>query len=100
LFEQMLYDENAQPITTTFADYLLPTSTEVPNIKCWFRETLSPLNPLGIKGVGEVSIIPVTAAIISAVENALSPFGVHICEAPITPIRLVELIEQAAGVRS
>ncbi len=97
LFEQMLYDGNAQPITITFADYLLTTATEAPNIDCRFRETLSPLNPLGIKGVGEVSVIPVTAAVISAVENALSPFGIHIREAPITPIRLIELIEQASA---
>ena len=54
LYEQMQYDDEAQPLTTTFADYLLPTSTEVPNIDVIFNETPSPLNPLGAKGVGEL----------------------------------------------
>lgn len=92
LFERMGYDENGQPITTTFADYLLPTATELPNIEVIAHETLSPLNPLGMKGVGEVSVIPVTSAVVSAIENALEPLGVRIRETPITPIRLLELI--------
>jgi carbon-monoxide dehydrogenase large subunit len=95
LFERMHYNEDGQPITTTFADYLLPTATEVPNIECLFHETLSPLNPMGMKGVGEVSIVAVTAAVASAVENALQEYGVRIRDVPITPMRLLELIEQA-----
>lgn len=95
LFEWMRYDEDGQPITTTFADYLLPTATEVPGIKCAFHETLSPLNPMGMKGVGEASIVAVTAAVASAVENALQEFVIKICDVPITPIRLLELIEEA-----
>jgi carbon-monoxide dehydrogenase large subunit len=62
-----------------------------------YRETPSPLNPLGVKGVGEVGTIPAAAAIISAVEDALKPFGVHIAQVPIPPYKLVELI--AAGRR-
>jgi carbon-monoxide dehydrogenase large subunit len=88
----MGYDDNGQPITTTFGDYLLPTATELPNIEVIAHETLSPLNPMGMKGVGEVSLIPVTAAIVSAIENALAPLGVRIRESPITPVRLLELI--------
>ena len=95
LFEWMGYDENGQPITTTYADYLLPTATEVPNIEVIFHETLSPLNPLGMKGVGEVSVIPVTAAIASAIENALQPLAIRIRETPLTPVRLLELVLQA-----
>jgi carbon-monoxide dehydrogenase large subunit len=95
LLEWMRYSEDGQPITTTFADYLLPTATDVPNIECIFHETLSPLNPMGMKGVGEVSIVPVPAVIASAVENALSPFSIRIRDVPITPIRLLELIERA-----
>ncbi len=53
LFEWMGYDEHAQPLTTTFADYLLPTATEVPKIEVHYLECPSPLNPLGVKGVGE-----------------------------------------------
>jgi carbon-monoxide dehydrogenase large subunit len=99
LYEWMGYDENAQPVTTTFADYLLPTSTEVPSIELLFHESPSPLNPLGIKGVGEAGIVPVAPSLVSAVENALEPFGVHITEAPIRPVRLLELIGRAARER-
>lgn len=100
LFEWMGYDENGQPITTTFADYLLPTATELPNIELITHETSSPLNPMGMKGVGEVGVIPVTSTIVSAIESALAPFGVHICETPISPVRLLELLLQAqAGSR-
>ena len=101
LFEWMGYDENGQPITTTFADYLLPTATELPNIEVITHETPSPLNPMGMKGVGEVGVIPVTATIVSAIESALEPFGVHIQKTPITPVRLLELLSQAqAGSRA
>ncbi|MGH7123645.1 MAG: xanthine dehydrogenase family protein molybdopterin-binding subunit, partial [Stellaceae bacterium] len=92
LFEWMGYDEGAQPVTTTFADYLMPTATEIPMITTLYKETPSPLNPLGVKGVGEAGTIPAAAALISAVEDALSPFGVHIGHFPLTPMRLVEMI--------
>jgi carbon-monoxide dehydrogenase large subunit len=97
ILEWMGYDESAQPITTTFADYLLPSATEVPAIVTLYQETPSPLNPLGAKGAGEVSTIPAAAAIISAIEDALEPFGVHIAQTPITPARLVELIHVGSG---
>lgn len=101
LFEWMRYSEEGQPITTTFADYLLPTATEVPTIECLFHETRSPLNPMGMKGVGEASIVAVTAAVASAVENAVQEFGFRVRDVPITPIRLLELIEQArSGVQT
>ena len=92
ILEWMGYDEAAQPVTTTFADYLLPSATEVPSIVTLYKQTPSPLNPLGAKGAGEVSTIPTAAAIISAIEDALEPFGVHIAQTPVTPARLVELI--------
>jgi aerobic carbon-monoxide dehydrogenase large subunit len=95
LFESMLYNEDGQPLTTTFADYLLPTATEIPNIERLLHETLSPLNPMGMKGVGEVSVVPVTSAIASAIDDALSPFGVRVRESPISPVRLLQLIEEA-----
>ena len=92
LFEWMGYDDAAQPVTTTFADYLLLTATELPMMTTMFKETPSPLNPLGCKGAGEVSTIPTAAAVISAVEDALSPFGVHIAQVPIMPNELLALI--------
>ena len=57
-----------------------------------YKETPSPLNPLGVKGVGESGTIPAAAAIVSAIENALEPFGVRIAQVPIRPERLIELI--------
>jgi carbon-monoxide dehydrogenase large subunit len=98
LFERMVYDENAQPVSTNFGEYLLPLATDVPRVDLVHLETPSPLNPLGIKGAGEGGTIPAIAAIAAAVENALSPFGVRIDEVPITPQRLVELLgEHALG---
>jgi carbon-monoxide dehydrogenase large subunit len=92
LFEWMGYDSAAQPVTTTFADYLLATATEIPTMTTMFKETPSPLNPIGCKGAGEVSTIPTAAAVISAIEDALSPFGVRIAQVPIMPNELLELI--------
>jgi aerobic carbon-monoxide dehydrogenase large subunit len=100
LLECMVYDEQAQPITTTFADYLLAGATEVPRIEVKFAEFLSPLNPLGVKGVGESGCVPAAAAIISAIENALSPFGVRIEEYPVTPARLFALLSQSHTQKS
>jgi carbon-monoxide dehydrogenase large subunit len=95
LYEWMGYDDGAQPVTTTFADYLLPTSTEVPLLTTLYKETPSPLNPLGVKGVGEAGTIPAAAALISAVEDALAPFNVRIGHFPLTPAKIVELIRLA-----
>ena len=95
MFEWMGYDDTAQPVTTTFAEYLLPSAPELPNFDITFHQSPSPLNPLGVKGAGEGSTVPAAAAVISAIEDALQPFGVHIAEAPITPARIFELIEEA-----
>ena len=97
LYECMRHDAEAQPITTTFADYLLPTATEVPKIELLFHESPSPFNPLGVKGVGEGGTIPVAAAVISAVENALEPFDAHIAQAPISPVQILQMIHSAGS---
>ena len=96
LFERMVYDENAQPVSTNFGEYLLPLATDVPRVDLVHFETPSPHNPLGVKGAGEGGTIPAIAAIAAAVENALAPFGVRINEVPISPQRLVELLGEAA----
>jgi carbon-monoxide dehydrogenase large subunit len=95
LFEWMGYDDGAQPLTTTFADYLLVRATELPRIEVHFLECPSPLNPLGVKGVGESGCVPAAGAIVAAIEDALSPFGVTIGEYPVTPARLFALIAAA-----
>jgi carbon-monoxide dehydrogenase large subunit len=95
LYEWMGYDEQAQPVTTTFADYLMLTATEMPHIEVTMAEHPSPLNPLGVKGVGESGCVPAAGAIVSAVENALAPFGIRISEYPMTPARLFALLQAA-----
>jgi carbon-monoxide dehydrogenase large subunit len=96
LYEWMGYDENAQPVTTTLAEYLLVSATEMP-VKTDIVHLTSPtpLNELGIKGVGESGVIPMAAAVAAAVEDALAPFNVKITRVPITPPDLVSLIEKA-----
>lgn len=97
LFEWMGFDENAQPVSTTLAEYLLMSSTEMPPpIEILHLESPSPLNELGIKGVGESGVIPMTAAVASAVEDALSPFGVSITKVPLSPPDLIALIHGAS----
>jgi len=95
LFERMIHDEDGQPQTVTYGEYLLPLATEMPRIEIIHIETPSPLNPIGVKGAGEGGTIPAAACIVSAIEHALSPFGVRIAEHPVSPAKLVELIAQA-----
>ena len=101
LFELMGYDENAQPLTTNLGDYLVPTSTVVPPIETFYRENaLAAQSLIGAKGVGELGTVPVAAAIISAVEHALSPFKLRISNTPILPQKLYDLIDEATKKRS
>jgi carbon-monoxide dehydrogenase large subunit len=95
LFEWMGYNEEAQPVTTTFAEYLLPTAPGIPHIEVKMLEYLGANNPLGVKGAGETACIPVPGAVISAIENALESFGVRLVEFPLSPPRLFELIDSA-----
>jgi carbon-monoxide dehydrogenase large subunit len=95
LFEWMGFDDNCQPTTTNLGEYLLITATEMPRVDVLHRESPSPLNPLGVKGVGECGVVPTVAAIVSAIEDALAPFGVRIAQTPIRPAEIVALIEAA-----
>ena len=97
LFERMAYDAAAQPLSTTFMDYLMPTAPEVPGAAIEHIETPNPLNPLGVKGAGEGGTIPAPAAIVAAIEDALAPFGVRFSEAPLTPARIVEALGRAGA---
>src|SRR5712691_5274473 len=100
LFEWMGYDDAGQPVTTNFADYLMPTATDLPTMSTLYRQTPCPLNPLGVKGVGEAGTIPAAPALVSAIEDALAPFGVRIAQVPIRPDELVALIGRASPLRS
>jgi carbon-monoxide dehydrogenase large subunit len=97
MFEFMKYDDDANPLTTTFQDYLLPASCDVPGVGIEHIETPNPLNPLGVKGAGEGGTIPAPAAIIAAIEDALSPFGVHFTNMPLTPDRIVAALHAAGA---
>tara|TARA_Y100001934_G_scaffold283839_1_gene407783 strand:+ start:10796 stop:13024 length:2229 start_codon:yes stop_codon:yes gene_type:complete len=97
LFEWMRYDDDAQPISATFAEYLLVTAPEVPSVKLILHETPTPRNPLGVKGIGETGLMPATSAIISAIEDALSPFNVHLTRVPLTPPDILAAVAASEG---
>ena len=94
LYERMAYDEAGQLLNASFMDFLMPYATEIPRIETGHLETPSPLNPLGIKGAGEAGVIPVSAVIASAVEDAE---GVRVDAMPISPDELYTLRERAAA---
>jgi carbon-monoxide dehydrogenase large subunit len=94
-YEQLAYDEQGQLLNASFMDYLIPTATDIPPIETAHRETPSPYNVVGLKGVGEAGCIPTGALFAQAVEDALAGSGVEIREIPLSPNRLFELIEAA-----
>ena len=100
LYEHFVYDAAGNPLTTTYLDYLIPTSTEVPEIEYDHLETPAPTNPGGFKGIGEGGAIGAPAAVVNAVADALSPFGVSITRQPLTPPAVLELLAQARSVSS
>ncbi len=83
LYEEVVYDETGNQLNSTFMDYCLPTALVTPNIDVSFYETLSPYTPLGAKGVGEMGIQAIQAAVMSAVNDAISANGDDITEFPI-----------------
>jgi carbon-monoxide dehydrogenase large subunit len=93
-YEKLVYDDNAQLLNASLADYLIPTATEVPRIVVGHEETPSPLNPLGTKGAGEAGAIPVPALFAQALENALPEYNLEILETPLSPNRLFELLQE------
>ena len=95
LYEESAYDEQGQPLTGSFMDYLLPTALEVPAFEIGHVETPSPFTEYGVKGGGEGGRMIAPAAIAAAVEDALAPFGVRVDEVPLTPERIVNLVEAA-----
>jgi carbon-monoxide dehydrogenase large subunit len=90
LYEEIAYDPNGQMLSGSFVNYLLPGTTEIPKIKTVHLESPSPLNPLGVKGLGEGGAIAPPAAIANALADALRPLAVNINEIPLTPDRVVE----------
>jgi aerobic carbon-monoxide dehydrogenase large subunit len=94
LLEHLAYDEDGNPITTTFMDYLLPTAADVPNIEYGHIDTPSG-GPGGYKGVGEGGAIGSPPAVVNAVADALSPFGVTITRLPLGPSEVLALVHDS-----
>jgi aerobic carbon-monoxide dehydrogenase large subunit len=94
LYEQIAYDENGQIQNASFMDFLMPYATEIPRPELHHMETPSPRNELGMKGVGEAGVLPVAAALASAIEDAA---GVRLERMPLMPAELFELMRAAAS---
>jgi len=92
--EAFVYAEDGQALTSSFADYALLRAADSPSVRSEFRETPSPLNPLGAKGIGEAGTIGIPAAVANAVMDALAPMGIRHLDFPLTPARLWEAIRQ------
>lgn len=92
LFEATPFDTRGQPLATTLQDYLLPSATDVPQIKIQHMVSPSPYTEFGIKGLGEGGAVGPPAAIVSAVNDALRPFEVEVHDLPLTPQRIVAAI--------
>ena len=97
LLEEVRYDETGQPQSGSFMDYALPRATDVPALRIEHMETLSPLNPLGLKGVGESGALPVAAVLASAIEDALDGAGIVVRQMPLTPRSLGALLASPAA---
>ena len=96
LLEAISYDSEGQPLTATLADYMLPTACDVPTMHLIHQHSPSPLNPLGVKGVGEGGAIAPPPAIANAVSDALRPFNLEFNRTPITPQRVREAIRSVS----
>jgi carbon-monoxide dehydrogenase large subunit len=95
LLEDLAYDDDGNPLSSTFVDYLLPTATEVPVIEFGHLEVPGP-GVGGYKGCGEGGAIGSPPAVINAINDALAPLGVTLTRLPATPAAIVDLIEQAS----
>ncbi|HEY7835513.1 MAG TPA: molybdopterin cofactor-binding domain-containing protein, partial [Ktedonobacterales bacterium] len=95
LYEGAIYDENGQLITGSMLDYTVPNATQIPHMELARTETPSPVNPMGIKGVGETGTIAATQAVVNAVADALAPLGIKHLEMPMTPERVWRAIQDA-----
>jgi carbon-monoxide dehydrogenase large subunit len=97
MFEEFTYSPEGTPLTATFADYLIPAASEFPSFELGHMETPTPLNPLGVKGIGEAGTIGSTPAVQNAVCNAVAHLGVKHIDMPLTPERVWQAIQAASG---
>ena len=95
LYEEMVFDEEGQPLASTLADYLIPGPTEVLDVRIRHMQTPSPYTEFGVKGIGEGGAIAPPAAIANAINDALRPLNAEVTDIPITPRRVLAAIAQA-----
>ena len=95
LYEEMPYDGDGQPLAATLADYLLPGSTDVPDVRLEHMETLSPWTTFGQKGIGESGAIGPPGAIVNAINDALASLGAEVMDLPASPSRVLSAIHAA-----
>ena len=93
LWEEAVYDDNGQLVSGELTDYALPKAHFMPFIEAGHTETPSPVNPLGVKGVGEAGTIGCSPAVVNSVVDALSPLGVRHIDMPLTPQKIWNLIQ-------
>lgn len=97
MLEELVYDDQGQMLAGTFMDYLLPTATDIPDFETKVLDLApSPLNPLGVKGGGEIGIVATGAALSNAVSRALAPLGVQVRDLPLSPDRIRRLVREAS----
>jgi xanthine dehydrogenase molybdopterin-binding subunit B len=94
LYEHAIYDENGQLTSGSMMDYTVPNATQIPFIETERTVTPSPVNPMGLKGVGETGTIAATQAVVNAVVDALAPLGIRQIEMPLTPERVWRAIQE------
>jgi carbon-monoxide dehydrogenase large subunit len=97
LFEEAIYDDNGNLLTSNLTDYMMPSAAEFPSFVTDYTVTPSPSNPMGVKGIGEAGTIASTPAVINAIVDALSPFGVTDIDMPASPQRVWEAINRSRG---
>ena len=97
MFEEVVYDEDGQPVTASFMDYVMPRATDLPAFTLDKTVTPTPVNPLGAKGVGEAGTIGSTPCVVNAAVDALAPFGVRHIDMPLRPERVWRLIQENGG---
>jgi carbon-monoxide dehydrogenase large subunit len=95
LWEEVIYDENGQLLTGTLSDYALPTADDLPRFELDHTVTPTPVNPMGVKGVGEAGTIAASPAVVNAAVDALKPYGVRNLDMPLRPGRIWEIIDAA-----
>ena len=88
MYEEFVYDDDGNPLTSTFADYGIPSAADLPSFESVLTETPSPNNPLGFKGIAESGTIGAPPALQNAAIDALAHFGVRHMDMPVTPERV------------